>query len=204
MVTSCVGPDLTRARRRFWPELVVRYTPWIALVVGLVAWSQDDFVLLAQAATVTGVGLFVRTAFRCPPGGAATDTRITSLLPRLDASPVTGLPVQVRGRVIGRGVPGYVLSPDVVVQDGSGFVPVLYWQPWPFARSLFGLLGVPDLLGQDVVVRGWYRRNPAPVLELRTLVAERGRPIRGIGWIGSYLLAVLLALAGGAGWLALT
>lgn len=95
-----------------------------------------------------------------------------------------------------------MLSPDVVVQDESGFVPVLYWQPWPCARSLFGLLRVPDLLDQDVVVRGWYRRNPAPVLELRTLVPERGRTVRGIGWIGSHLLAAVLTLAGGAAWFA--
>jgi hypothetical protein len=63
---------------------------------------------------------------------------------------------------------------------------------------------VPDLLDQDVVVRGWYRRNPAPVLELRTLVPEHGRIVRGFGWIGSYVLAVLLALAGGAAWLTLS
>ncbi len=148
--------------------------------------------------------LVVRTAFRCPPGGDGTDTWITSLLPRLDASPVTGLPVQIRGRVIGRGVPGYVLSPDVVVEDGSGFVPVLYWQPWPFARTLFDALSVPDLLDQDITVRGWYRRTPAPVLELRSLVPERGRTVRGVGWIGSYVLAAVLALAGSASWLSLT
>ena len=203
VAASCVGDDLSRARRRFWPELVVRFAPWVALVVGLVAWSEDDVLLLAQAATAGGVALLVRTAFRCPPWPATTDTRITSLLPRLDASPVTGLPVQVRGRVTGRGTPGYVLSPDVVVQDDSGFVPVLYWQPWPFARSLFGLLRVPDLLDQEVVVRGWYRRNPAPVLELRTLEPERGRTVRGFGWIGSYVLAVALAVAGGGAWYAL-
>jgi hypothetical protein len=77
------------------------------------------------------------------------------------------------------------LRSPVVVQDESGFVPVLYWQPWPLARSLFGLLRVPDLLDPDVVVRGWSRRNAAPVLELRMLVPERGRAVRGFGWIGS-------------------
>ncbi len=66
--------------------------------------------------------------------------RVTSLLERLDASPAFGLPVSVRGRVLGRGAPGYVLSPDLVVQDESGFVPVLYHQPLPLVRSVFALV----------------------------------------------------------------
>ncbi len=37
----------------------------------------------------------------------------------------------------------------------------------------------------------------APVLELRTLVPERGHTVRGFGWIGSYFLAAILALTGG-------
>ncbi|WP_228395497.1 hypothetical protein, partial [Modestobacter roseus] len=130
--------------------------------------------------------------------------RVTELLTRLDASPVTGLPVELRGRVIGRGTPGYALSPDLVVQDDSGFVPVLYLQPWPFARSLFGLLRVPDLLDTDVVVRGWYRRNPAPVLELRELVPERGARVRGVQWIAAYLVAALIAAVGGGAWMYLS
>ncbi len=114
---------------------------------------------------------------------------------------MTGALVQVRGRVIGRGTPGYALSPDLVVQDESGLVPVLYLQPWPFARSLFGLLEVPRLLDQDVVVNGWYRRTPGPVLELRELQPASGRPVRGFVWIAAYLLAVALTVVGGAAWL---
>jgi len=149
---SCVGPEVTRARHRFWLELPVRYLPLIAVLVGAVAWGLHDWLLLAQAATVGGVALFVRTAFSRPLGPSRPTSRVTELLTRLDASPVTGLPVEVHGRIVGRGTPGYVLSPDLVVQDESGFVPVLYLQPWPFARGLFGLLRAPDLLDTDVVV----------------------------------------------------
>ncbi len=200
VASSCHGPDLDRARRRFLPELVARYAPVAALVTGLVAWSQDDWLLLAQSATVGGVALLARTALQRPLLAHRPTARIASLLPRLDANPATGIPVEVRGHVTGRGVPGYVLSPDVVVQDDSGFVPVLYQQPWPFARSIFGLLRVPDLIEQEVVVRGWYRRTPAPVLELRELVPAQGRRVRGFVWVVAYALSVLLALVGGIAW----
>lgn len=199
VAASCGGPDLTRARRRFLIELVVRLAPVVAGLVALVAWSRDDYGLLAQAALGGGVALFVQTGFACPLGPSSPVDRVSSLLERLDASPVTGLPVSVRGRVVGRGTPGYVLSPDLVVQDASGFVEVLYSQPWPFARSYFGLLRVPELLDQEVVVRGWYRRSPGPVLELRELVPASDRRVRGFSWVLAYLLAIALTVAGGMG-----
>lgn len=193
---SCEGPELARARRRFWLELPVRY----ALLVAAVAWGTHDHLLLARAATVGGAALLVLTAFRRPLGPSRFRPRIAALVTRLDASPVTGLPTEVRGRIIGRGMPGYVLSPDLVVQDDSGFVPVLYQQPWPFARSIFGLLRVPDLLDQEVVARGWYRRNPAPVLELRELRPATGPRVRGYTWVVAYVLSVLLVVGGRAAW----
>jgi len=200
---SCVGPEVTRARHRFWLELPVRYLPFIAVLVGAVAWGSDNWLLLAQAATVGGVALFLRTAFSRPLGPSRPTSRVTELLTRLDASPVTGLPVEVRGRIVGRGTPGYVLSPDLVVQDESGFVPVLYLQPWPLARSLFGLLRAPDLIDTDVVVRGWYRRSPAPVLELREMVPAEGERVRGFQWVLAYAAAVLIAAVGGGAWMLL-
>ena len=200
VAASCESAELTRARRRFALELPVRYAPLAALVVGLVAWSRDDALLIAQAATVLGAAMLVRNLFSRPLGLSRPEPRIAALLSRLDASPVTGLAVELRGHVIGRGMPGYVLSPDLVVQDASGFVPVLYQQPWPFARTIFGALKVPELLDQDVVVRGWYRRGPAPVLELRELVPAEGRRVRGFTWAVSYAGSLLLIAGGGVGW----
>lgn len=197
VATSCAGPEVDRARRRFPLELVVRYVPLAAGLVGVVAWGTGRYLMLAQAALVAGIALVVRAAFAHPLGAARPVDRVASLLGRLDASPVTGLPVSIRGRVTGRGMPGYVLSPDLVVQDDSGFIAVLYSQPWPFARTYFGLLRVPELLDQEVVVNGWYRRSPSPVLELRELVPASGDRVRGFSWIAAYVLGAGLALAGG-------
>src|SRR5205085_6672930 len=125
---------------------------------------------IGLALAVAGGLLFVKQHVKYP--GAFTPVpEVTGLLERLDASPVRGIPVEVRGRIIGRGMPGYVLSPDMVVQDTSGFVPLVYLQPIPFARAWFGLARVEEFIGQDVVARGWYRRSPGPAMELREVVA---------------------------------
>ncbi len=200
VAASGAGPELSRARRRFGLELLVRFAPFAALVVGLLAWRSSNNVLLAQAAVGLGVALLVRTAFAHWPGPVQPVDRVAALLRRMDASSVRGLPVSVRGRVIGRGCPGYVLSPDLVIQDDSGFLPIRYTQPWPFARSIFGLLHVTDLMDQEVLVRGWYRRAPGPVIELRELVPAQGRHVRGFQWIAAYVLGTVVTLVGAVAW----
>jgi hypothetical protein len=109
---------------------------------------------------------------------------------------MAGIPAEVRGRIIGRGFPGYVLSPDLVHQDASGFVPLRYRQPVPFVASLFGLVRASAFLGQDVVAQGWYRRGPGPVVELRVVTAADGRHARCYTSIARHAAAWLLLVAG--------
>jgi hypothetical protein len=93
-------------------------------------------------------------------------------------------------------MPGYVLSPDLVLQDGSGFVPLLYRQPIPFSRALFALLKAGRYAEQEVLARGWYRRSPTPVVELRDISAADGTRTRSWQWAFDYLLALGVGLAG--------
>ncbi|MGF7238555.1 MAG: M48 family metalloprotease [Frankia sp.] len=190
------GALARRARRRFLGELVARYGGWVGLSVACAAWGAKDHPLTARALTVAGFVFLVRAALRYAPGPFRPVDRVTSLLARLDASPVTGLPVTLRGRVIGRATPGYVLSPDLVVQDESGFVPVLYTQPLPFVRDLFGLLEAGDYVGEPVLVRGWYRRAPYPAVELRDVRAVDGQVDRGWQWVATYGLSLAVLIAG--------
>jgi hypothetical protein len=47
-----------------------------------------------------------------------------------------------------------------------------------------------------VTARGWYRRTPVPVIDLRELVAADGRRVRTWHWRVPFLLARLLLIAG--------
>jgi hypothetical protein len=142
-----------------------------------------------------GALFFVKQNIRYP-GGFTPVAEVAGLLERLDASPVAGIPVEIRGQVIGRGMPGYVLSPDLVVQDASGFLPLLYGQPVPFAREWFGLARVKAFLGTDVVARGWYRRTPGPVVELREVESHDGRRARTWEWLARYVASALVLATG--------
>ena len=136
------------------------------------------------------------------PFGHEPVAPVTALLDRLDAGPVAGVPVEVWGRVTGRGMPGYVLSPDLVIADDRGFVPLRYTNPLPFGREWFGAVKAGRLVGADVVARGWYFRAPGPVVEVRSLRVlgppEQGLPakVRAWGWVTSLALACVVFAIG--------
>jgi Zn-dependent protease with chaperone function len=192
---------LTRARAA--TQAIVAYSPWLAVAVAVGAWRLDATAWLGPALMAAGVLLFLRARQRHPFGHHGVPA-IPGLLDRLDASPVAGIAVEVRGRVIGRGMPGYVLSPDLVIDDGHGFVPLEYANPIPFAREWFALFRTDDFLDREVVARGWYLRGPGPRIELRDVAPTSSegtggrapRKARAIMWIVRHVVAVVVLAAG--------
>jgi Zn-dependent protease with chaperone function len=190
-------------------EAVIAVLPWAFAIAAFVAWQLDHSRALAWAVVALGASYVVKQAVRYRPGGRVHVDAVADLLHRLDAGPVAGLPVEVRGRVTGRGTPGYVLSPDLVISDDSGFVPLVYTNPVPFGREWFGAVKVDRLLGRTVVARGWYFRGPGPWIELRDLAIADPAPggsasARGWDWIvrpvvGAVVLAVGVVMLAAAG-----
>jgi len=190
-----VGEEARRpapeAKKLFPIEVAVMVAPWGVLLLSLAALDGMDLGLGLVAA---GVLFFVKQLVRYPTDFRPVD-RCTSLLTRMDASPMQGIPVSLRGRIVGRGIPGYVLSADLCVQDASGFLTLLYRQPLPFWGGLFALFKAERFMGQEVAVRGWYRRGPGPYLEIRDVVAT-GVRTKCFEWVVRYVAAGVLMLIG--------
>jgi Zn-dependent protease with chaperone function len=188
--------QIVDARGRFAKELAIAVAPWVLLAggVGFSLFPEGRFGM-GLGVAVAGLLFFVKQQFRYPAEHVDVD-EVAGLLERLDAGPVAGIGVTVRGRIVGRGMPGYVLSPDLVVADDSGFVPLLYRQPVPLAAEIFGLFRAGAFQGQEVVARGWYRRMPGPAIELRDVYAADGRKARSWEWVARYAGAVVLVFVG--------
>src|SRR5207248_8943704 len=172
--TATVTPEQRAAVRKSFPfELTIAIAPWVILLLAVLGGVLQSVFSVGLAVAVAGVLFLLKQRVRYPTTFEAVD-EVTSLLERLDASPVAGIGVNVRGTIIGRGMPGYVLSPDLVVQDSSRFVPLLYRQPLPFWASLFALFRAHRYMSQAGLSRGWYRRLPGPAIELREVQAADG------------------------------
>jgi len=195
-LTAVTPEQRTAARARFGRELAIAVAPWAVLVplVAFGAFTGSRF-SIGLALALAGGLFFVKQTVRYPSGSQRVD-EVASLLERLDAGPIGGIAVDVRGQIIGRGFPGYVLSPDLVVQDASGFVPLLYRQPVPFLAALFALFKADKYLGQEVVARGWYRRMPGPVIELREVWASDGTRSRTWEWMARFIASGLVLFVG--------
>jgi heat shock protein HtpX len=187
-----------RLHESFRRELAVAVAPWALLALAFLTFAAtgSTTAIAGGVLIAAGAAFWYKQLVRYPTDYAPV-APVASLLERVDAGPVAGIAVEVRGRLVGRGTPGYVLSPDLVVADDAGFVPLAYRQPLPFVASFFGLLRVPEWLGHDVIARGWYRRMPGPVIELRDVRAVDGsRRSRTWRWVTRYACAALIVAVG--------
>jgi heat shock protein HtpX len=182
---------------RFGEEFAIATLPWVLLAATVTATATSaSLIWTGVLAALAGMAFFAKQQIRYADGVEQVP-ELTALLERLDASPVRGIPVEVRGRIIGRGTPGYELSPDLVLQDDSGFVVLRYTNPIPFAGARFGVFRAREFLGETVVARGWYHRSPLPTIELRDVRrASDGRSARSLSWAVRHGLAVGILAAG--------
>jgi len=118
------------------------------------------------------------------------------LLRDLDVSQMRPRAVRVKGKILGRGIPGAFWSPDLVVQDETGYVFMLYQQSIPFARLLFGVMKADAYIGQEVVIEGWFRRGLTPYLEMSKISGQDGQVDRAYSrWVQYAMAGITLVVA---------
>jgi heat shock protein HtpX len=88
----------------------------------------------------------------------------------------------------------------MVLQDATGFILLDYKQPLALFQWLFAISRVPALIGQDISVKGWYRRAPVPYLELRSFVCD-GAESTCYSLEGQYVFTFLVLAVGVMGML---
>ena len=164
----------------FFVDLSVLLLPWLGLLAGVALWLGLGFGLneWRWSAVVAGVGLMGlgallknRFAYR---GTIFEHRTVAALVGHVKVSPVRPVPCTVRGRIIGKGLPGLIWSEDFVLQDPTGILFLDYMQPLAIWTWLFGLLQAGRYQGKEVIVQGWFRRAPTPYLEIYQLETADG------------------------------
>ena len=183
-------------RHAFLSEMAIAVGPWIALVCGWLIAASGAVLVGGALITIAGMAFFAKQHVRYPGRGTSVGS-LAELLGRVDASPVRGIPVEVQGRVIGRDTPGFALSGDLTIDDGTALLALRYRQPIPFAHSWFGLTKAKGLVGAEVVAGGWFRRSPQPVIEIRHLREVKGnRRTRCVMFPAKLVVAVVVMTIG--------
>jgi Zn-dependent protease with chaperone function len=138
--------------------LVGRYTSNYSLAVGI-------------ALLVAGIALFSYLKFYHYPKNF-TETRIVDVLKDPKASPTKGRPVILKGRIVGRGVPGLFYSEDLKMDDGTGLLMLDYNQINSTINFFTALFKTGQWIGKEVTAKGWYRRRIIPYMEIYRMDIE--------------------------------
>ncbi len=188
----------------FGVDLLMSKLPVLGLVVGLAVGAvffMQQMILTGAGIALAGLGLgmLARMGFTYPRGRFA-DGQVRTLVGKVKVSGVRPIPTRLRGKVIGRGIPGLYWGDDLVVQDDTGFMLMQYRQPIGILETLFGLFRAESFIGQDVIAEGWYRRAPVPYLELWKVHLPNGEIHTCHNWafamVGALLVTGLGVLGG--------
>ena len=213
-----------RPPESLWDEFVADLffgygLPWLILIVGAIMgplmFSAADSKLLpisfSQAYLVWGTSFIIlglawwyRKTIRYPKiTREHARVRLIDALTDLtkngyyEASPVRGKPICVEGTLIGRGIAGYMFSEDLMIKDETGIALVDYQALFPLWNWYFAWRRVPEILGQETIIWGWYYRTPYPVIKVwRMWVPSRGRYFKN-WWAGAnFFIVAILVLIG--------
>jgi len=149
----------------------------------------------------SGILSFLKIRFTYPDE-FFPDFTISGLLKKVKVSGVRAIPCKLKGKVIGRGVPGLIWSEDFIIRDDSGIIFLDYRQPLRIWEFFFGLMRSRDLQNTEVEIDGWYRRSPVPYIELKTLKAAEMTqrcyvyPVKKIVAISTILIGLFLLSLG--------
>ncbi|MGA1839522.1 MAG: M48 family metalloprotease [bacterium] len=156
----------------FFIDLLVKFAPLISLLIfGGIYLADRNKLFLGLGLAMVGLSFLLQTLFSYKQGFFPKMT-IAGLLKKVKVSSVRPVPCSLKGRVIGRGVPGLIWSEDFVLQDETGIIFLDYRQPLRIWEFLFAIFRRESLQNQDVTVTGWYRRAPIPYIELKALDAS--------------------------------
>jgi len=154
----------------FFLDLSVKALPFIIFVSAIALLiAKKEIFYLWLGSFVFGFAYLINTVFSYPDSDFVV-MNIKNLLSKIKVSAVRPVPCRIKGKIIGRGVPGLIFSEDFVMQDETGVIFLDYRQPLGIFNFLFGLLRAARYINQDAEVIGWYRRSPVPYIEIKKLM----------------------------------
>lgn len=128
------------------------------------------------------------------PSTVQTQPNLGNLFENPTALPADTQPIQLSGKLLGRGSLLNGLGQDLILQTATGLVRLHY-------SSFFGPVGnllhqsprPSDLVDEQVTVTGWFRRGATPWIDVETLRPQGGKVILANYPIWITLLAVIAA-----------
>jgi hypothetical protein len=184
----------------FLHDLIMILFPWLLIIGFFVVPTYDDPIIppehwFSSVILLFGLGYLYKLYFRYPTS-IYPEMSVETLLHQVKVSDIRPIPCTVKGTVRGKGVPGYIFSDDLVLQDNTGIIFLDHRQPLAIWEWIWGWLRGDSMIGKEITVQGWYRRSPMPYIEINNFTVEKVTR-RSYLWIFRYITAVAIIIVGG-------
>ena len=149
----------------FLLELLINFMPSILVIISVILYfCEKSLKVIATCLLFAVITSFIK--FKRRHRNSYKETTVSELLSEVKVSNVTAIPCILKGEIIGRGNPGCIFNEDFVIKDETGIIFLDYNQPIHFVNKLFALFKSEQYFGKTITVKGWYRRNPVPYVEI--------------------------------------
>lgn len=162
----------------FIVDLVINYFPALVIIIGIITgflyfamYETCSLLLVGVFGIALSIACYIKL-LRSHPNKGFQETNIKELLGEVKVSGITSVPCILKGKTIGKGTPGYILSEDYTLRDETGIIFLNYNQPLGIMNLYHALFKNNQNQEKEVVVKGWYRRSPVPYIEMLTMDVE--------------------------------
>ena len=147
----------------FMQGVVIYYAPLLLSILLMVLFG---FVWIPAG---IGIGILIQTMYRFPQE-PEKQTTILDQMRNPYASPIRGTSIRLTGNAIGRGMPGYIFSEDVMYQDSTGLIFLDYSSLFGFIGNLFFAINqVKKIIGTPSTVDAWFFRGMGPYAVMKKM-----------------------------------
>ncbi|MDJ0507871.1 MAG: zinc metalloprotease HtpX [Crocosphaera sp.] len=194
--------DKQKLMTNFVLDLMISNAHFIGAILGFIFgiiipdFASNFIYLVELIALGFGGGLIIKTFLLYPNVNQAQESDIFSLMCDPYGSPVRGKPVQLKGKVIGRGDAGYAFGSDVKLKDKTGMIFARYASRFgSIGNFFFGANQVEELIEKPVGAVGWFRRGVAPWLDFMEL-STGDKKVKSYHRFGGLVTGFLIIILG--------
>lgn len=186
----------------FIPSILMLVLPVTYLMVTTLFLTQFSFDVVWHTISMLGTGIIgygvghlIKTLYSFSTASGFPQTNVAEMMGDIYTSPVRGKPGTMRGKIIGRGIAGFIFSEDMMFQDNTGLIYLNYEGLIPgISNLIFSLTKIKRLEHTKVKIEGWFVRSVYQMFHLDTIHVEGGvikSRVRFLSMIGSFLIIIL-------------
>lgn len=149
--------------RDFFIDIFFQVFPFIGLLAGIV-FSIVLKGYFGLPLFFMGLGYLLKLSFAFPK--KFKEYRIEELVKGVKASFIRSIPSILKGKVIYTDSPGAIWEKGIVLQDKTGFIPLVYKNSMALWGFTSGFAKLQELMDMEIELKGWFRRPYNPYFEI--------------------------------------